>query len=111
MEFKNGEYIVITDASFVMDGYTIGKIYQQRTDSYNLHTYLDDKESRFNGYDACNYDNTGDIKWRYATNHEIDLYDENNKTCFVGVTSSEQLEGEPDYTKEIEDLLMSFHVE
>jgi len=116
MEFKKDEYVVLTEADFDMDDqYILGHVYKiSRTADYFV--AKDEFGSMFNGYQSCRYDNSGKIEWRYATTSERDMYDKENKPCFVGIEALKEVafvedsKEDDDYTKEIEEFLISCSV-
>lgn len=77
--FNKGDYIVLTEADFGMSSFSIGHCYKQKENSKYLRSERDDNGSTTNGYDACEYNNKGRIKWRYATKEEIAEYDRLDK--------------------------------
>lgn len=116
MEFKKDDYVVLTEADFnLTGGYTIGNVYKINRSGNSLNS-KDDMGWRDNGYNTCTYDNTGRIKWRYATTEEKAMYDKEDKPCFVGIEAIKEVEfvedtkEEDDYTKEIEEFLISCSV-
>lgn len=73
-EFKKNDYIVLISSEFSMSDFTIDYCYKVRDDGNYLMVYKDDRLIE-NGYYACQFDNTGKIKWRYAIEKEIIEYD------------------------------------
>ena len=72
--FKVGEYIVLTESDFSMNAFTINHCYKIREGSSQFKAVLDDHSCSCNGYGKCTFDNSGRIKWRYATPEEVKEY-------------------------------------
>jgi hypothetical protein len=89
-EFKKGDYIVLTEANFDLSSYSLNYCYKQCDNYIYFRTYLDDKGSTFNGYDACQFDNKGKIKWRYASKQEADEYERIGKPYNVSTLQSKK---------------------
>lgn len=80
-EFKKNDYIVFTKGYNPQDcAFPINYVFKQRMDSEHLYPYVDNQDSRSNGWKlrpaSCEYDKTHQYysEWRYATQGEIDRY-------------------------------------
>ncbi len=90
LEFKKGEYIIITDDfdNFSKD-FISNHIYKQRCDSNFLQSEHDSKNSKTNGWKKYTRNNTHN--WRYATQEEIDEYERRGKPYDVTELQKKEL--------------------
>ena len=90
LEFKKGEYIVITDYfdNFSKD-FISNHIYKQRCDSNFLQSEHDSKNSKTNGWKRYTRNNTHN--WRYATQEEIQEYERRGKPYDVTELQKKEL--------------------
>ena len=90
LEFKKGEYIVITDKfdSYSKD-FISNHIYKQRKDSTYLCPEYDSLLSKTNGWIKYTRNNTHN--WRYATQEEIDEYERRGKPYNVTELQKKEL--------------------
>jgi len=76
--FKNGDYIVLTEANIDLDNSSFSLNFCYKSNSKSRENYYlqvdKDDTGLENGWSDCQFDNKGRIKWRYATVEEAFEY-------------------------------------
>jgi len=76
--FKKDDYIVLLGEEF-NTAFPTNYCYQQREDFRFLRPYLDKRGSFQNGFDVYDFKRENKGSWRFATQQEIDKYEELGK--------------------------------
>lgn len=87
--FKKGDYIVLLNLDYNGDSsFPINYIYKQRQEQDYLQSELDNRGNETNGWSRITFNKRGyNCNWRYATQQEINKYNELGKPFDVSLVN------------------------